>query len=153
MNQKNALNNLAAHAYRIAKEKATKALTIAGVMLETQTKINFKANTQYGTGATAATIISVVIKDEKAIVCKVGSPSKVFAFREFGTSPHRTNTGSEEFVESITMWGKRQGMSDDEIAGVIYHIRKYGTKPKPVLYPAFYELKGKIMETIKEGLK
>lgn len=134
------------------KQKAIAVLTKAGLIVEGETKKKFKEQTQYGTGTTAASIISIVEETETGIICKVGSNSKVFTFREKGTSPHKSNVGSQEFVESVTRWGKRQGLTDEEIDSVIFFIRIHGTKPRPSLMPAFYENKGKIQDMIKKEL-
>lgn len=152
MSNDDAIKNLIDRVYAQEKKKIEKFLTLAGLMVEGEAKKNFKAWTQYGTGTTAATIVTILVEEEGFLIAKVGSPSKVFYFREFGTGPHKTSTGSEEFIESVTKWGKRQGMSDEEIDSVIFFIRKNGTRPRPALYPAYYQSLPKIKRLAKELL-
>jgi hypothetical protein len=72
---------------------------------------------------------------------KVGSPSEVAPHVEFGTGPHKTSLKSIDFVENITAWCHRQGITNKNIIYlIIRHIRRYGTTASPFLRPSFDEV-------------
>ena len=126
-------------------------MVLGALAIEGTAKQNISANTD--TGYTRNSISNSGIKnDETGVFIEVGATAKSAPNLEYGSSPHTSSTGSDEFVESITLWGKRKGMDESEIAQIIKHIRKYGTKPHPFFGPAFYSNIEKIKESIQRAL-
>jgi HK97 gp10 family phage protein len=109
-----------------------------------------------GTGNLARSITeSELAKKDNELSIQVG-PTVVYGpMYEWGTSPHTNSSGADESLEfeaSVTRWGELNGMSKEEIDGLIYHIRKYGTKPHPFLGPAYYSNIEKIKQEIAQAL-
>jgi hypothetical protein len=73
-------------------------------------------------------------------------------FVEFGTGPHTSKEGTEKFVESMLLWGRRKGFDEGIVWAIIQHIRKYGTKPHPFLFPAWEEVRPDFVKKLAEDL-
>jgi HK97 gp10 family phage protein len=126
-----------------------KALIDGALMVEGSAKQNVNVDTGYTRNSITE---SPLTEDGSELFIRVGPTAKSAPNLEWGSSPHQSSTNSEEFVESITLWGKRKGMDESEIYQLIKHIRQYGTKPHPFLGPAYYANIEKIKQKIKEAL-
>lgn len=112
-----------------------------------------KQNVNVDTGYTRNSITeSPLTESGNELSIMVGPTAKSAPNLEWGSGPHVNSTGSDDFVESITLWGKRKGMDDHEIYQLIDHIRKYGTKPHPFLGPAYYSNIEKIKQNVAIAL-
>jgi len=127
------------------------SLIIGALMIERDAKQNTNSNSDSGTLMRSISPTALKLEGESLSI-SVGPTVKYAPNLEYGSSPHTTSTNSEEFVESITLWGKRKGLDDYEIFQLIKHIRKYGTKPHPFLGPAYYSNIEKIKLMIKTAL-
>lgn len=71
----------------------------------------------------------------------VGTPEESAPYVEYGTGPHKTNTGSSDFVYELTQWCNRHGITNKNLQFlIIRHIRKHGTTAQPFLRPSFDEV-------------
>jgi macrodomain Ter protein organizer (MatP/YcbG family) len=59
---------------------------------------------------------------------KVGTAVYYAKYVNDGSEPHSTSNDSAGFIERITKWGEDKGLSDDQIQGLIKHIRDNGTR-------------------------
>lgn len=125
------------------------ALIDGALMVESAAKQNVNVDTGYTRNSITE---SPLIQDGNELSIRVGPTAKSAPNLEWGSGPHQSSTNSEEFVESITLWGRRKGMDDHEIYQLIEHIRKYGTKPHPFLGPAYYSNIERIKQKVKEAL-
>ncbi len=114
-----------------------------------------KRNAPKDTGHLAQSITQTPIeKDGEGRLMVRGGPTVQYgALVEFGSGPHTSSEGSEDFVANIERWGRRKGMDESQIRALIQHIRKHGTKPHPYLGPAFYALVKEVQADMEEALK
>ncbi len=130
-------------------EKLARGLVNGMLRIVRDAKIN--APKDRGIMADSITLTPVEQEDGKLVVR--GGPTVKYAPNvEFGSSPHTSAEGSEDFVASITLWGQRKGMDASQIGELIEHIRKHGTKPHPFMGPAFYHNLRQIEEDIKRAM-
>ena len=71
----------------------------------------------------------------------VGSAAPNAAFIEYGTSPHSSPVGHEEFVQAIIEWANKRGIPDDEVYPIIKHIQEHGTNAFPYLQQTIVDMK------------
>lgn len=114
-----------------------------------------KRNAPKDTGHLAQSITQTPIeKDGEGRLEIRGGPTVQYgALVEFGSGPHTSSEGTEDFVANIERWGRRKGMDESQIRALIQHIRKHGTKPHPYLGPAFYSLIKEIQADMEEAIK
>jgi len=130
-------------------DKLGQALINGALIVEAAAKQNVNVDTGYTRNSITE---SELTEKGSEIFIRVGPTAKSAPNLEWGSSPHINSEGSEDFVESITLWGKRKGMDEHEIQSLIDHIRKYGTKPHPFLGPAYYSNIDKIKQTITKAM-
>lgn len=132
------------------QDKLSKALVQGMLKILAQAKRNAPKDT----GRLAQSITQTPVQQEDGKLVIYGGPTVEYgALVEFGTGPHVTGQGHDDFILSITRWGERKGMSQQEIEALIYHIRKYGTKPHPYLGPAWYSLIREVQADIQEAMQ
>lgn len=130
---------------------AEKGIAQACILVERDAKIN--ANQHSDTGILKNSITHVLESHDEIIDGFVGSSLAYAAMVEFGTSPHQSYDGHEDFIESVTLWCHRHGINDPQhIHNVIKHIQENGTKAYPYLYPAYYANKDKVVAIINEAI-
>lgn len=133
-----------------AEDKLSKALVSGMLKILAQAKKNAPKDT----GILADSIIQTPIQKEEGKLTVVGGPTVAYgALVEYGSGPHVTSEGHDDFILSITRWGERKGMDQGEIEALIRHIRENGTKPHPYLGPAWYSLIGQVKADIEEAMK
>jgi len=108
--------------------------------------------TPVNTGLLRSSITTRLDKTEKKVSAEIGTNVDYAPFIEFGSSPHQSPDGSQEFVESMLRWGHLHGMDDSQSWAVIQHIRKNGTKPKPFLTPALDENRATVQDQINSEI-
>jgi HK97 gp10 family phage protein len=130
----------------------SKALVTGAIQIEGKAKQNAPVGVS---GNLRRSIVTSPLRtdDHGKMKISIGPTVAYGAAVEFGTSPHTTDEGSEDFVANITLWGQRKGMDEHEIFELIDHIRKFGTKPHPYLMPAYYQLLPSIKENIKHEVE
>lgn len=113
-----------------------------------------KRNAPVGASSFLRNSITHVVQDmEPSQICGYVIAASAYAKHvEFGSGPHESNTGSAEFVASITLWCQRV-LGIDNPFPVIQHIREHGTKPHPFLTPAFEANKNAIRSMIIKALE
>ena len=80
----------------------------------------------------------------------IGSDLMQSIYLEYGTGPHRTAQGSDQFIENITGWAERHGI---EPWALIQHIRAHGTVAHPFAIPAWEAKKKAFPDAIKKHFK
>jgi HK97 gp10 family phage protein len=126
-------------------EKIASALDAAGREVENEAKSLCPVNT----GETRASINRRTEGNTEI----VGTNKANAPYIEFGTGPHKTSTGSDEFVASIIEWTARVLGEDESVAwAIINHIRKYGTKPHSFMRAGLDNSKEKAVDAFKKTL-
>ena len=134
-------------------DKLGQALIDGALLIEKDAKQNIHSR---GTGHLGRSITESELTEKgNELFIRVGPTVKYGPMYEWGTSPHTNSSGADEsldFEASVTRWGELNGMSKEEIDSVIYHIRKYGTKPHPFLGPAYYSNIERIKQDITKAM-
>lgn len=135
------------------KTGAEKAIAQACLLVERDAKIN--ANKHSDTGLLKNSITHVLETNSDGVIQGfVGSSLAYAAMVEFGSAPHTQYDGHEDFVESVTLWCQRHGITDKiHIYFVIKHIKENFTKAQPFLYPAFDKNQDQVIKMIDEAIK
>ena len=94
------------------------------------------------TGRLRASIRTTFYKD--GLAAEVGTDVEYAPYVEFGTRPHWPPPGA------LSGWARRHKMPEFP---VMLKIAKYGTAPKPFLFPAWEEEKGGYFKSIRDGLR
>jgi HK97 gp10 family phage protein len=106
------------------------------------------------TGHLAQSIIVSDVQHEEGKLTVIGGPTVQYgALVEYGTGPHVTNQGHDDFIRSIELWARRKGMNAEQTQALIHHIQLHGTKPHPYLGPAYYQLLAEVKSDIKAALE
>jgi len=115
--------------------------------IETRTKIKCPVNTGH---LRASYMTEIVEMSDDEVIVVTGSNLTYAPHVEYGTGPHMTDAGSDNFVADITQWAERKGLNPVD---VIRSIRKHGTKAHPHLRPAWDEGKDKVITDIATKMK
>lgn len=88
--------------------------------------------------------------DEDGLGGVAGTNSEYALPTEFGRRP-----GSRPPVEPLIAWARRKGFADPEAAGwaIAEHMERFGTDPRPFLFPAFEEERPKFVDRIRTRTK
>jgi HK97 gp10 family phage protein len=95
---------------------------------------------------------SIIVVNEFAkgeLNVTIGPTLEYGAYMEFGTTPHVTSKGHEEFVESIKRWAHLHNMP---WYPVYRKIVREGTKAKPFLVPAYNVVAPKVEKQLDKIL-
>jgi HK97 gp10 family phage protein len=129
-----------------ARNTTNKSNYEIGMMIEADAKMNCPSNDGILRGS-----ISVSDKGKKVDGFPEAKEDEAFVgtvvdyapYVEYGSGPHKTNVGSQDFVDKITTWAMRKGIANPW--PIIKHIRKYGTDPQPFMRPALDRMNGDVV--------
>lgn len=116
-----------------------------------------RRNAPVDTGRLRSSITPEYFAD--GLVGTIGPRVNYGGFVEFGTGPHKTSEGSQEFQESIFEWTRRQGIGGGGAGSllaafaIITIIRRRGTPPQPFLLPAWEGEKPQFRKEVERILK
>jgi len=99
-------------------------------------------------GGLRASIIKTPNFTKNLSVVKIVASAPYAAHVEYGTSPHTSARGHDDFVASIKRWCERHGI--ENWYGVYRKIVMRGTKARPFFVPAFNKVAPKVYQRIKK---
>jgi hypothetical protein len=117
-----------------------------GMMIEADAKMNCPSNDGILRGSITVSDIGHQVEDfpkAEQDEAFVGTVVDYAPDVEYGSGPHKTNVGSQQFIDKMTTWCLRKGIKNPW--PIIKHIRKFGTEPQPFMRPALDRMDGSVV--------
>lgn len=131
-------------------EKVTRVMIEGGNKIQKEA-VNTVTQNSFDTGRLANDIQSSAnILEGVTIQVEVGCTVPYAPHVEYGTGPHTTSNGSENFKADLKIWCARHGLP---FYPVYRKIVKMGIKEKPFLIPAYNKIAPQVEKALEKVLK